>query len=111
LPENFYGCILVPKWNLPAVKKIDDKPKETPMATITIKNIPDRIYQKLKAQAKLRHRSLNSEIIYNLEKSVGMGSENPQTLREHLAEFRERIATRGTLSADQILKAIDEGRP
>lgn len=33
------------------------------MATITLKNIPDRLYERLKYFAKLRHRSLNSEII------------------------------------------------
>jgi hypothetical protein len=81
------------------------------MATITIKNIPDGIYQRLKAQAKMRHRSLNSEIIYNLERSVGMTSEDPQTLRDNLLTFRERIAKRGMLSVEEITRAIEEGRP
>lgn len=47
------------------------------MATITLKNIPDRLYQRLKYFAKLHHRSLNSEIIFNLEKSVGLAGEDP----------------------------------
>lgn len=81
------------------------------MATITLKNIPDRIYERLKVLAKLRHRSLNSEIIFNLEKSVGLGEENPQKLRDEIKEFRERIGTKGQLDPEEIDKAINEGRP
>ena len=33
------------------------------MATLTIKNIPDTVVRKLKAQAARHRRSLNSEVI------------------------------------------------
>ena len=36
------------------------------MATLTIKNMPDILYQDLKEQAMLNHRSLNSEAIVSL---------------------------------------------
>ena len=36
------------------------------MATLTIKNMPDALYQDLKQQAMLHHRSLNSEAIVSL---------------------------------------------
>src|SRR5438132_14313330 len=36
---------------------------EAPMATLTIKNIPDTVVRKLKAQAARHRRSLNSEVI------------------------------------------------
>jgi antitoxin FitA len=81
------------------------------MATITLKNIPDKLYERLKYFAKVRHRSLNSEIIYNLEKSLGMIEEDPQNLREQIEEFRNQIAKRGQLTPDEIEKAINEGRP
>jgi plasmid stability protein len=81
------------------------------MASITIKNIPDEIYERLKLMAKLRHRSINSEIIHSLEKSVGLSVEDPRELRKRLAEFREKVGKRGTLSSDEIDKAINEGRP
>ncbi|TAG46653.1 MAG: Arc family DNA-binding protein [Betaproteobacteria bacterium] len=35
--------------------------------TITLKNIPDDVYQRLKASAELNRRSLNSEAIVRLE--------------------------------------------
>ena len=33
------------------------------MPTITVKNIPSDIYEKLKKSAEISHRSINSEII------------------------------------------------
>jgi plasmid stability protein len=80
------------------------------MATITIKNIPDEIYERLKVLAKLRHRSLNSEIIHSLEKAVALSSEDPRELRKRIAEYRERVSKRGILSSEEIEKSINEGR-
>lgn len=81
------------------------------MATITLKNIPDRLYERLKYFAKLHHRSLNSEVIFLLERSAGLAQEDPQALREQAKAFRERIGEKGELTADEIEKAINDGRP
>ena len=40
------------------------------MATITVKNIPDDVYARLKAQAKHNQRSVNSEIIALMERAT-----------------------------------------
>ena len=40
------------------------------MPAITVKNIPDLIYENLKFAAKAHHRSINSEIIACLEKEL-----------------------------------------
>ena len=37
------------------------------MATVTLKNIPDDLYECLKATAQAHRRSINSEMIYCLE--------------------------------------------
>ena len=37
---------------------------------ITVKGIPDTMYQRLKAAAKANHRSVNSEIINRIEQSL-----------------------------------------
>ncbi len=81
------------------------------MATITLKNIPDRLYERLKYFAKLRHRSLNSEIIFNLEKSVGLAEDDPQKLRQEAKALRQRLAKNADLTDEQIKEAIGEGRP
>ena len=79
------------------------------MATITIKNIPKELYERLKVLAKLRHRSLNSEIIHSLEKSIGVGEVDPEKIRAQIREFRQKV--KGSLSLDEIEKSINEGRP
>ncbi len=38
--------------------------------TLTLKNIPDAIYRRLKATAEIHHRSLNSEAIVCLESTL-----------------------------------------
>ena len=59
--------------------------------------------------AKANHRSINSEIIYTLEKSLGVSQENLQEIRVQLEEFRTRMAERGTLPAAETQDSINEG--
>ncbi|MBU1195814.1 MAG: Arc family DNA-binding protein [Proteobacteria bacterium] len=40
------------------------------MATITLKNIPDVTYETLKQLAAENHRSINSEVIFLIEKAT-----------------------------------------
>jgi hypothetical protein len=81
------------------------------MPSITLKNIPESLYERLKYLSKLRHRSLNSEMIYNLEKAVGLAEEDPEQLREETGGFRDRLCRNGEFSAEEIEKAIDSARP
>jgi len=46
------------------------------MATLNIKNLPDRLYRKLKARAKRRHRSLAQEVTHILANAL----EEPEPL-------------------------------
>jgi plasmid stability protein len=41
-----------------------------PVATITVKNIPDDLYRRLKAAAERNRRSINGEIIRRIEHSL-----------------------------------------
>ena len=36
------------------------------MVTLTIKNIPEELYERLKIQAKINHRSINKEVCTSL---------------------------------------------
>lgn len=80
------------------------------MATLTLKNIPDNLYDQLKESARLHHRSINSEIIYCVERTVTPHKIN---VAEHLAMARQlRAKTAGYLLTDEeIDKAKSEGRP
>jgi len=40
------------------------------MPTLTLKNIPDDLYTRLKNAAKIHHRSMNSEILYCVERTL-----------------------------------------
>lgn len=79
------------------------------MPSITVKNIPQELYDKLKIVATLNHRSINNEMINCLE-SVLMPqrlSINEKLLRAK--RIRDQINT-GKIDANEIKRAIEEGR-
>jgi plasmid stability protein len=49
---------------------------EEPMATLNIKNLPDRLYRKIQARANREHRSIAQEVIHILS----LATENTKTL-------------------------------
>ncbi len=61
------------------------------MPGLTIKNIPDKVYRKLKHRAERHKRSLNSEILRCLESSVESGKVNAQELIKKARVIRESI--------------------
>jgi antitoxin FitA len=61
--------------------------------TLTLKNIPDEVYERLKTSAELHRRSLNSEAIVCLESVLMPGRTSPA---ERIARAR---AIRATLRA------------
>ncbi|MDD2724184.1 MAG: Arc family DNA-binding protein [Methylovulum sp.] len=79
------------------------------MATLTLKNIPDPLYNQVKESARLHHRSINGEVIYCLERAL-----NPHQLNvaEHLAVARQLRAKTANhvLTDDEIDLAKFDGR-
>ncbi|MBW8885428.1 MAG: Arc family DNA-binding protein [Planctomycetia bacterium] len=76
---------------------------------MTLKSIPDDVYDRLKTAAKAHHRSLNKEAIACLERALQQPEVN---VAERLARFRELRASlkpRKFKSRD-ILRAIEQGR-
>lgn len=80
------------------------------MATLTIKNIPDELHERLKERAKQHRRSINSEVIVCLEQVLGAAPLDRTAL---LASIRaSRKATSGIFITDEDLRiAKNEGRP
>ena len=63
------------------------------MRNITIKNIPEDLYEKIKRNANANRRSLNQEIIVCIEKSV-MGEEvAPEQLINNARRLRKKTAS------------------
>lgn len=80
------------------------------MATVTVKNIPDELYDRLKSVAEINRRSLNSEIIVCIENAV---SSHIIDLDEMLKNVRMlRQLTSGYLISDENFnQAKKECRP
>ncbi len=81
------------------------------MVTITIKNIPEELYERLKENAKANHRSINSEVILAIKLSLMRPRvENVEAFLKRARRIRE--LTRGyRATAREIEDAINEGRP
>ncbi len=79
-------------------------------ASITIKNIPDAVYERLRVSAETHHRSLNSELIACLEQAL---LPRRNTVEERLTRARQLRSgvTRPGVSRRQIARAIRAGRP
>lgn len=80
------------------------------MTTITLKNIPDDLYERLKLQARTHRRSVNSELIHCLETVLRPKRITAQERLERIRAMRPRIDPQA-VGAQDILEAIDDGRP
>jgi plasmid stability protein len=80
------------------------------MPAITVKNIPDDLYQRLKAVAKMHRRSINSELIVCLEQVLRPVRMN---VDEHLAAAARLRAQLGgvRVTEREISAAKRTGRP
>jgi plasmid stability protein len=78
------------------------------MASITIKNIPDNLYQNLKKLAEQNRRSINSEIINLLEISFAPRKIDTRMLLEQAKFIRQKMNF--VVSEEDIKYAKNEGR-
>ena len=80
------------------------------MPALTIKNIPDELYDRLKEAARAHRRSLNSEILYCVERTLVPYKTD---VSAHLAiarKLREKTASY-TLTDELLVSAKNDGRP
>lgn len=78
--------------------------------TITLKNIPDELYERLKEVAELHHRSLNMEVIACLEDTLLPTRMNAEERIARIRRHREGLPNLN-LTAEDIAEAIEDGRP
>lgn len=80
------------------------------MATsITLKNIPDHVYNSLRAAANAHHRSLNGEIIACLEQNLAPVKNIAHEQLAKARELRQMFAPQH-FDANEIAQAIQQGR-
>jgi antitoxin FitA len=68
--------------------------------TITLKNVPDAVYEQLKAAAEVHHRSLNSEVIACLETVLLPGKKAPMERLARARILRAQLNVKNLNSAD-----------
>lgn len=59
--------------------------------TLTLKNIPDEVYEALKSAAAANRRSLNSEAIVQLERSLAVRTRSPDEILARVDALRESL--------------------
>lgn len=80
------------------------------MASLTVKGIPDPLYERLKLSAAENRRSLNSEVIICLERSLQSRRIDPEALLARLEVLQKRVSL-PPLTDEILRKARTEGRP
>lgn len=83
---------------------------EIAMPAITVKNIPDKLYESLKMTAEKNHRSINSEILFCLEQQLQPRKIMPAEKLELIRSVRATVDKK-KISAPEIRRAIKSGRP
>lgn len=80
-----------------------------PMATITLKNLPESLHGALKDRAERHGRSLNREVVACLEAAVSV---TRIEVEEALASI-DRVRCGDTVRLDETLleRALTDGRP
>lgn len=80
------------------------------MPALTIKNIPDDLYNELKFVAGQHHRSINSEVIVCLNERLFPKKISPDDRLRNIQTLRGQIEP-NKISAQDIDHAISNGRP
>jgi plasmid stability protein len=78
------------------------------MATVTVKDLPEKLHRQLKARALQHRRSLNSEIIAVLEAAASAHKVEPGELLARAAALRSRVG--GKLTDSDLAVLREAGR-
>jgi plasmid stability protein len=84
--------------------------ENTVPATITVKNIPDAIYGRLRVAAQTHHRSINSELIACLERALLPRRISVEERIDRARQLRAAVR-RPAIGRREIAQAIRAGRP
>jgi plasmid stability protein len=78
------------------------------MANLTIKALPDDLYEALKRAAAANRRSITAEATVLLERGLGHRAATEDELAERARRLRERTPV--VLRDEEVRAALDEGR-
>lgn len=81
------------------------------MPALTIKGIPSGIMRRLKLNAATHRRSLNSEVIVSLERSLAFPERKPDEIVARLRRFHLTLRGAPALTDSFLRDAKTAGRP
>ncbi len=81
-----------------------------PAMNLTLKNIPEELYRRLKKSAELHRRSLNSEILVNLEAAVQSTRVDVDAILSRLDRLHRELSL-PPLTVSRLRSARKKGRP
>ena len=79
------------------------------MVTVTLKKIPDKLYERLKGAATLHRRSINSEIIVYIERALTGTKVSAEEVMLRARELR-RLSAEKPLRVSELIGAKAAGR-
>ncbi len=80
------------------------------MTALTIKGIPEDVVKRLRLSAVRHRRSLNSEVIVSLERSLAFPERNAAELIARLRGFHQALQDAPALTDAFLRKAKEAGR-
>jgi plasmid stability protein len=80
------------------------------MPSLTIKSIPDTLLEQLRQSAIAHRRSLNSEVLVRLERSLGSTQIDPDAFLARVQALHRRVSL-PPLTDELLEQARTEGRP
>ena len=80
------------------------------MPSITVKNVPADLYERLKQSAQANRRSINAEIIVCIERAVSSHPVDPEVVIARARRLRESTA-RYRITDEEVGAAKVDGRP
>lgn len=80
--------------------------------SLSIKNIPDRIAETLRARATAHHRSLQGELMAILEAAASERAQSGSTMQPvPSGRAGQRVSSRGTVTIDQAMERLRKRCP
>jgi len=80
------------------------------MATLTIKNVPQQLHERLRESAAQHRRSINGEAISCLERALGGNRLDPEEFLAQVRSLRARMP-RVFVTERALRAAKNQGRP
>jgi len=80
------------------------------VASLKVKNISEALYEKLKQRAKLRHRSVNKEVLVCIQEALESRRVDPQSFLARIEALHRQMPA-PLLTEKMLRRGKTKGRP